>query len=174
MKGDDTPDQRRVWANKLMQFEANASTKRPRKHNIANEQLAELAAAVQGGHATTTETASEVKDLHRLVRDVGDIVQQRATGKGLSFELEVSPEVPLGIVTDVPKLRQILVNLLGNAVKFTADGGVTLHVAESPKDSLRFDVPTVATDRSAGSQDCVHSLQKPSMTPAMTMSRSRS
>ena len=79
-------------------------------------------------------------DLHKLIQGVGDVVRQRAQGKSLTFETEVSPEVPQGIVTDAGKLRQILVNLLGNAVKFTADGGVTLHVVESPKGRLRFDV----------------------------------
>lgn len=79
-------------------------------------------------------------DLHKLIKSVGDVVQQRATNKGVDFNVDVSPEVPQGIVSDAPKIRQILVNLLGNAVKFTDDGEVTLRVAEKPKGSLRFDV----------------------------------
>lgn len=79
-------------------------------------------------------------DLHKLIKSVGDVVQQRATSKGVDFEIDVSPEVPQGIISDGPKIRQILVNLLGNAVKFTDDGEVILRVAERPKGSLRFDV----------------------------------
>lgn len=79
-------------------------------------------------------------DLHKIVESVGDVVRQRAESKDLTFDVEVSSEVPQGILTDAGKLRQILVNLLGNAVKFTAEGGVTLRVAESPRGRLRFDI----------------------------------
>lgn len=86
------------------------------------------------------EVINKPCDLHKLIIGVGDIVQQRAASKGLTFSMEISPEVPRGIVIDAPKLRQILVNPLGNSVKFTRDGGVVLHVAEEPKGWLRFDV----------------------------------
>lgn len=79
-------------------------------------------------------------DLYDLVKRVGGIVRQRAIGKGLDFVVEVSPEVPRIVRTDGPKLRQILVNLLGNAVKFTEVGGVTLRVVEQPKGRLCFEV----------------------------------
>jgi PAS domain S-box-containing protein len=75
-------------------------------------------------------------DLEHIVRSVIQIVEQKATSKGLWFKAEVSSEVPRGIVTDTPKLRQILVNLLGNAVKFTKTGGVTIQISESPRDRL--------------------------------------
>jgi signal transduction histidine kinase/ActR/RegA family two-component response regulator len=79
-------------------------------------------------------------DLHKLTQGVADIVGQRAQNKGLHFDIEVSPEVPQGIISDAAKIRQILVNLLGNAVKFTSEGGVKLKISEQPKGSLRFDV----------------------------------
>ncbi len=79
-------------------------------------------------------------DLHKLSRGVADIVGQRAQNKGLDFDIEVAPEVPQGIVSDGGKIRQILVNLLGNAVKFTAEGRVGLRISEAPKGMLRFDV----------------------------------
>jgi PAS domain S-box-containing protein len=86
------------------------------------------------------DVVNEPCDLSKLVKSVADVVGQRAHSKGLSFITEVSPEVPQGIVTDGQKLRQVLVNLLGNAVKFTTEGGVTLRVLESPKGKLRFEI----------------------------------
>jgi signal transduction histidine kinase/DNA-binding response OmpR family regulator len=79
-------------------------------------------------------------DLHKLVNGLKDIVKQRAGAKGLNFEVDISPEVPRGIVSDPAKIRQILVNLLGNAVKFTVAGKVTLKVAAKPPGMLRFNV----------------------------------
>ncbi len=90
---------------------------------------------IEAGHA---EVDLAPCDLHKLMTGVGDIVGQRARGKKIGFDIEVSPEVPQGIVSDAAKIRQILVNLLGNAVKFTAEGAVLLKVSESPKGMLRF------------------------------------
>ncbi len=83
---------------------------------------------------------NEPLDLPRLLADVGHVVRQRAEAKGLAFEPAVGPEVPRAILSDATKLRQVLVNLLGNAVKFTEHGGVRLVVRESPRERLRFEV----------------------------------
>jgi PAS domain S-box-containing protein len=67
-------------------------------------------------------------DLHRLLDDLEAMFQLRAREKGLSFRVATAEEVPRFVVADEGKVRQILVNLLGNAVKFTRDGGVALWV----------------------------------------------
>ena len=79
-------------------------------------------------------------DLVKLVRSLTDIVGQRASAKSLEFTVEVAPEVPRGILADTAKLRQCLVNLLGNAVKFTELGSVRLKVEERPGHRLAFAV----------------------------------
>jgi Signal transduction histidine kinase len=56
---------------------------------------------------------------------------QRAAAKGLKLEFRMAPEVPELLVGDPGRLRQILVNLVGNAVKFTAAGGITVQVSVS-------------------------------------------
>jgi PAS domain S-box-containing protein len=67
-------------------------------------------------------------DLYELLDNVGNIVRERVESKGLAYRLDIARSVPAVIRTDAVKLRQILVNLLGNAVKFTARGSVTLRV----------------------------------------------
>ncbi len=69
-------------------------------------------------------------DLHAILRSVHDIVRPRAEQKGLDLQWAIAPEIPRHIVCDGPKLRQVLVNLLGNAIKFTAQGTVSLDVTE--------------------------------------------
>jgi len=86
------------------------------------------------------EYHTEATDLAHLVRDVHDIILQRAMEKGLALKWDMDPEVPRGIETDPHKLRQILVNLIGNAVKFTEQGHVRLHVSEPRYQHLRFAV----------------------------------
>src|SRR5476649_1227756 len=60
-----------------------------------------------------------------LLREVADMLRGRALEAGLSFETELSG-LPAGVRVDAGKLRQILINLLGNALKFTLQGGVRL------------------------------------------------
>ena len=64
----------------------------------------------------------------RLVVEVASLVRGRATRKGLQFRTEFIGPVPATIRTDPQRLRQILINLLGNAIKFTQTGAVRLVV----------------------------------------------
>ena len=73
--------------------------------------------------------------LSELVR----MVQPQAEGKGLSFRLETHGRVPAWVQADAKRLRQILINLLANAVRFTDRGGIVFRV-DCRHDVVRFEV----------------------------------
>ncbi|WP_199316396.1 DAHL domain-containing protein [Chroococcidiopsis sp [FACHB-1243]] len=74
-------------------------------------------------------------NLHHLLDGLQQMFQLRATSKGLEFIVERSPDLPECIRTDESKLRQVLVNLIGNAIKFTQAGSVTLRVSLGSRES---------------------------------------
>ena len=82
----------------------------------------------------------QTTDIRRLCEDVRMIVAQRAQSKGLQLHMVLAPDLPTAIITDPVKLKQILLNLLGNAVKFTEHGSVTLYAASATGNRLNFEV----------------------------------
>src|SRR5687767_973807 len=67
-------------------------------------------------------------DLPALLKDLEMMFRVRTDEKKLSFSVELIGDVPQYIVTDINKLRQVFINVLGNAVKFTEQGGIALRV----------------------------------------------
>ncbi len=84
------------------------------------------------------ELERSVCRLDSLVQSVSDIARPKAEEKGLAFEVKLSSELPDFIATDPTKLKQTLVNLLGNAVKFTAQGSVTLEAVRPKPEVIEF------------------------------------
>ena len=79
-------------------------------------------------------------DLSKLITDVRYVVAEAAARRGLRLSVEVGPDVPQLVVIDGRHLRQVLLNLLGNAIKFTPTGNVELTIAREAETQLRFDV----------------------------------
>ncbi|MDY6940464.1 MAG: ATP-binding protein [Cyanobacteriota bacterium] len=67
-------------------------------------------------------------DLHRLLNDVRDMFQFKAEEKGLQMSVEYAPDLPQYVRTDAVKLRQVLINLINNGLKFTERGGVSVQI----------------------------------------------
>ncbi|MBN1260727.1 MAG: response regulator, partial [Anaerolineae bacterium] len=79
---------------------------------------------IEAGRTTLTPRSF---DLHRLLDSVEDMFHLRATNQGLSLIVERAADLPKYIKTDERKLRQVLINLVSNAIKFTDEGGVTIR-----------------------------------------------
>jgi signal transduction histidine kinase/FixJ family two-component response regulator len=92
-------------------------------------------------------------DLHLLVVGLGKMFDIRCGEKGLKWRLEERLETP-GVLGDENKIRQILINLLGNAVKFTFQGEIVLSVVEKENHPYTFEVadtgPGIEPERQGG------------------------
>ena len=87
-------------------------------------------------------------DLHEVLRSVIKTLEISARDKGLWLSLDITPGVPHQVCGDPGKVRQILVNLVGNAVKFTAAGGVSLracHACPAPDGITRLEFSVADT-----------------------------
>ncbi|MBW8829633.1 MAG: response regulator [Burkholderiales bacterium] len=87
---------------------------------------------IESGRVLLEESAT---DLHQVLQELRSLMYVKAQEKGLAFTVSQSPDLPHRAKVDGGKLRQVLINLVGNAIKFTHTGGVILHAGRS--DSAR-------------------------------------
>jgi PAS domain S-box-containing protein len=85
-------------------------------------------AKIEAGHIDIEQSASE---LPQLITDLRHVLSETARRKGLILSLYLAPELPSRVVLDGRHLRQVLLNLLGNAIKFTNKGEVRLDVTSA-------------------------------------------
>ena len=93
-------------------------------------------------------------DLEELVKESVSLLAVSARNKGLAFSTAISPDVPRRLAGDPARLRQILINLAGNAIKFTAEGRVSLSATAEEiagsRITIRFDVSDTGIGIEAG------------------------
>jgi len=96
---------------------------------------------IEAGKLDLEEAALDVPS---LADDVGRVLAPTAHAKGLELLVDVHPDVPTALVGDPVRIRQVLLNLGSNAVKFTPEGEVVIHVspahASAERVALRFEV----------------------------------
>ncbi|NKC30137.1 EAL domain-containing protein [Falsiroseomonas selenitidurans] len=134
------------WAQLLLRDRTLAPDHREQVKTIAEagEHLAGVVgrlleiSTIEAGRAEAPRP--EPTDVAALARSCIDLLRPGADHKGLSLRLEVAADVPPAVMLDRARVRQVLLNLLGNAVKFTDQGGVTLRLFRPLEGRLRFDV----------------------------------
>jgi len=125
-------------------------------HNIINDILDY--AKIEAGKIVIT---GEPFSLRALLREVVDVTEPAAAGKNLLLLLDMPDDVPDGLVGDAGRIRQILLNLMTNAIKFTGCGQVALRVTnllnqgdkDDPVALLRFEVIDTGIGIHAADQD---------------------
>ncbi|WP_203294831.1 PAS domain-containing protein [Maricaulis parjimensis] len=97
------------------------------------------------------EFISEPFDPFDLVSGAAEVVRPIAEGKGLALQLDLDKTLPEHVLGDAKRVRQVLINMIGNAAKFTDTGSVRVRARALPQDHVRFEVidtgPGIAADR---------------------------
>jgi len=89
-------------------------------------------------------------DFRMLLNCIREMLELKARSKGLTLNFEIADEVPTHLCADESKLRQALINLLGNAIKFTEVGGVTLRVKLGQSDASKLQLWFEVADTGPG------------------------
>lgn len=96
--------------------------------------------------------------LQTLLQNMLDLMQAPASSKGLGLKLRVAPDLPRAVIADAVRLRQILTNLLGNAIKFTEQGQVDLEVEVESSEGDRVTLNFRVRDTGMGIPDALQPL----------------
>jgi len=89
-------------------------------------------------------------NVHSVTEDVVELMARKAFGKGVEIASDLSLEVPTAVRGDATRLRQILLNLIGNAIKFTERGNIIVRVTSEPCDDGKRLVRFAVTDTGIG------------------------
>lgn len=89
-------------------------------------------------------------NLHHVLISAFEMLQLRATQKNLLYQMQVDPAVPVTVRGDAGRLSQVLINLLGNAVKFTREGSVVLTVHPAGEEDGKMRLLFTVTDTGIG------------------------
>jgi len=116
---------------------------------------------IEAGKIELEQTTFSTK---QLLEDTVGLMKHKAEGKGLELISQIDSDAPDHLLGDPTRIRQILVNLIGNSIKFTHRGSVTVHLAAKPvpDDESQFQVRFSVTDTGIGiSSENIKSIFKP-------------
>ncbi|TGM01267.1 PAS domain-containing hybrid sensor histidine kinase/response regulator [Leptospira jelokensis] len=102
---------------------------------------------IEAGKLVLNETVSNLK---HIVKDSIGVLKWKANEKKIQLEFEDNPNLPEWILVDATRLRQILINLLGNAVKFTEEGSVRLSITSEPAENEKTKLAFIVCDTGIG------------------------
>ena len=102
---------------------------------------------IESGKMELIPTSYSVKE---LFGDLYNMVQIRANDKGLNLKLEIDPHLPAELVGDELRIKQVVTNLLTNAIKYTEKGTVTLTASLKNKDDKKATIYIAVTDTGIG------------------------
>jgi signal transduction histidine kinase len=108
--------------------------------------------------AKSVELENVPFNLTKLISETAQVFEIQARQRGLSLTCEISLDVPQDVTGDPGRLRQILVNLLGNALKFTPAGQVTIRATVESRDPQEFEVQLAISDTGIGIPPEKHGL----------------
>lgn len=113
-------------------------------------------------------------DLHRLIQGVATLMRGHAVQKGIELHTKIGKDLPNFVMGDPTRLRQVLLNLTGNAVKFTEEGGVTItaELMKADPGSNSYEIYFSVTDNGIGiSEKAKEDLFSPFSQADKTISR---
>jgi len=89
-------------------------------------------------------------DLRQIVEDIEDMLAFRAKEKGVDFLVDIDPDVPSLVIGDPGRLRQVIINLADNAIKFTKEGEITISVSLEMETAKKVKLRFTVTDTGIG------------------------
>ena len=132
-----------------------------------SEEVAEDAANIKAASNMLLHLINDILDMSKLesgnmqltpvVYRTGDILSElinmfwaRAREKGLEFRVSVAPDVPAELIADDVRVKQILINVLNNAIKYTREGSVTLNIEAGARTGSNIDMTYTVSDTGIG------------------------
>jgi signal transduction histidine kinase/CheY-like chemotaxis protein len=105
--------------------------------------------------AEMLEIHLELTDPVLMFKEIQQIFSVRISEKFLDFDVDIDPEIPEALLLDKPRLRQVLLNLVGNAIKFTKEGYVKIRVRQEPneQDLSKINLVILVEDTGIGISD---------------------
>ena len=96
------------------------------------------------------ESSARPVNAPAIFKDMDPVFSGKVTEKNITFAIEVDAKVPRALILDETRLRQVMINLIGNAVKFTDEGGVTVSARVEDEKGGRIDLVASVKDTGVG------------------------